>query len=136
MDEDNDLEFELGLDELETLISDSKSSSSGLRTKLVQDLVTRWNSTLAMLISVSESHSAIRVVITGEPERKRKFQYELLTDSELSVVEDLIVLLDPFLEMTKLVSGSKYVTISVVLPAITRISECLKIYEPSKGILD
>lgn len=31
-----------------------------LRLKLVQDMATRWNSTLAMLISVFDSHSAIR----------------------------------------------------------------------------
>ena len=36
------------------------------RTKLVQDLVTRWNSTLAMLTSINESHAAIRMVIQTE----------------------------------------------------------------------
>jgi len=134
VDEDEDVDLELGLQELETLIiSDAGVSNKGLRTKLVQDLVTRWNSTLAMLVSVSESHSAIRMVITSEQERKKKFQHELLTDSELVIVEDLIILLDPFLEMIKLVSGSKYVTISIVLPAITRLSECLNLYEPTKG---
>ena len=132
--DDEEADLELGLEELEDLISgDSSSSSNGLRTKLVQDLVTRWNSTLAMLISVVESHSAIRVVLTSDQETKKKFQHELLTDNELFIVEDLIVLLDPFLEMTKLVSGSKYVTVSVVLPAITRLLECLILYEPAKG---
>ncbi len=134
IDEDEDVDLELGVQELETLISsDAGVSSKGLRTKLVQDLVTRWNSTLAMLVSVSESHSAIRLVITSDHERKKKFQHELLTDNELVIVEDLIKLLDPFLEMTKLVSGSKYVTISIVLPAITRLSECLNLYEPTNG---
>ena len=135
-DDEEEADFELGLEEIEELISgDSSSSSKGLRTKLVQDLVTRWNSTLAMLISVAESHSAIRVVLTSDQETKKKFQHELLTDNELLIVEDLIVLLDPFLEMTKLVSGSKYVTVSVVLPAITRLLECLVLYEPAKGEL-
>jgi hypothetical protein len=87
-----------------------------------------------LLVSVSESHAAIRMVITTDPATKKKFQHELLTDNELSIVEDPIKLLDPFLEMTKLVSGSKYVTISVVLPAITRLLECLELYEPTKGI--
>ena len=82
VNEDADVELDLGLEELESLIGgDSGSSSMGLRTKLVQNLVTRWNSTLAMLISVSESHSAIRMVITSDPERKKKFQHELLTDA-------------------------------------------------------
>lgn len=133
VDEDQEVGLDLEtLEELETLIDSDKSGKS-LRTKLVQDLVTRWNSTLAMLISISESHSAIRLVITSDPERRAKYQHELLTDLELVIIEDLIVLLDPFLEMTKLVSGSKYVTISVVLPAITTLLECLALFEPTKG---
>jgi len=138
---DEDFDLELGAEEMETLIDgDTGSSTRGLRTKLVQDMVTRWNSTLAMLTSIHESHSSIRMVITSDQEKKKKFQHELLTDIELVVVEDLIELLDPFLEMTKLVNqtgqpnwqtGSKYVTISVVLPAITRLSECLRMFEPS-----
>ncbi len=107
VDEDQEVDLDLGLEELETLIDSDKSGKS-LRTKLVQDLVTRWNSTLAMLISSSESHSIIRLVITSDPESRAKYQYELLTDLELVIIEDLIVLLDPFLEMTKLVSGQWY----------------------------
>jgi hypothetical protein len=45
--EDDDLE--LGMEELETLMSaDAEASKLGLRTKLIQDLVTRWNSTLCL----------------------------------------------------------------------------------------
>ncbi len=83
MDEDLDVDLQIGLEELETLINaDSGTTNKGLRTKLVQDLVTRWNSTLAMLISVSESHSAIRMVITTDHVTKKKFQSELLNDNE------------------------------------------------------
>jgi hypothetical protein len=152
-DEDIDLEVDLGenfanntlnttaktlcldeedIDELnihETYFNQSR------RTKLVQDLVTRWNSTLAMLTSINESHAAIRMVITSDPERKKNHLHQLLTDAELVILEDLIDLLDPFLEMTKLVSGSKYVTISIVLPSVTRLLECLKLYEPSKRLV-
>ena len=35
-----------------------------LRLKLVQDMAVRWNSTLAMLTSVFDAHSAIRLVFT------------------------------------------------------------------------
>jgi len=127
LEDDDQVNIEAGLEEI------SNMNKDGLRTKLVQDLVTRWNSTLAMLTSVFESHSSIRMVLTSNPETKKKYIHELLTDKELGIVEDLILLLDPFLEMTKLVSGSKYVTSSIVLPAITRLSECLKLYEPNNG---
>jgi len=133
VDEDNDIDLELGLDELEAIIGSDLGPSARLRTKLVQDLVTRWNSTLAMLTSVCESHAAICSVITSDQERKKKFLHELLTDIEIGIIEDLIELLDPFLEMTTLVSGSKYVTISIVLPAINRLLECLKLFHPSSG---
>lgn len=126
-EEDDGVDLDFGLEELINI------SSSGLKTKLVQDLVTRWNSTLAMLSSVFESHAAIRMVITSDPDIKKKYGHELLSDAELGIVEDLILLLDPFLEMTKLVSGSHYVTSSIVLPAITRLLECLKLYAPCNG---
>jgi hypothetical protein len=73
------------------------------------------------------------MVITSDSETRAKYQHELLTDEELGIVEDLILLLDPFLEMTKLISGSKYVTSSIVLPATTRLLECLGLYEPKNG---
>ncbi len=50
-EDDDEVDLEIGLEELVGI------SESSLRTKLVQDLVTRWNSTLAMLSSVFESHS-------------------------------------------------------------------------------
>lgn len=86
-----------------------------------------------MLSSIFESHSAIRMVITSVSESKKKYQHSLLTDNELGIVEDLILFLDPFLEMTKMVSGSKYVTSSIVLPTITRLLECLKLYSSNNG---
>ena len=127
IEEDDEVDLEIGIEELVNI------SSCNLRTKLVQDLVTRWNSTLAMLSSIFESHSAIRMVITSDSESKKKYQHSLLTDNELGIVEDLILLLDPFLEMTKMVSGSKYVTSSIVLPSITRLLECLKLYSSNNG---
>lgn len=124
----DDDECDLGLEEF---VNNTKSSC---RTKLVQEVVTRWNSTLAMLSSLFENHSAIRMVVTSTNENKKKYINELLSDEDLGIVEDLILLLEPFLEMTKLISGSKYVTASIVLPAITRLLECLMLYEPINGI--
>ena len=50
------------MDEIQKEIemADSTQKKQKLRLKLVQDMATRWNSTLAMLVSVFESHSAIR----------------------------------------------------------------------------
>lgn len=43
------------------------------------------------------------MVITREENIKKKFSHELLSEQELKVVEDLILLLTPFQEMTVLV---------------------------------
>ena len=73
------------------------------------------------------------MVITREEEIKKKFEDNLLCEQELNVVDDLIILLKPFQEMTILVSASEYVTSSIVLPAVTRLSEVLQLYESKYG---
>lgn len=47
-------------DELEELIGEQyKERKKYLRTKLVQDMVTRWNSTLHMIKSIISSHTGV-----------------------------------------------------------------------------
>ncbi len=72
-------------------------------------------------------------VITREEKYKKLYQSQLLNYDELSNIEDLMSLLKPFQEITQLISASKYVTSSIVLPAITRLMECLMIYRSSNG---
>jgi len=49
------------IDEIVDMIEKSdEPHKKQLKLKLVQDMATRWNSTLAMLISIFDSHSAIR----------------------------------------------------------------------------
>ena len=121
------------LEEYENLIQSTEASDKSLRTKLVQDMVVRWNSTLMMLISIFEAHGSIRIVICNDPASKSNYQQELLSEKELNVVEDLIQLLQPFHEITKLLSASEYVTSSIMLPAVTRLSSCLKDFESIHG---
>lgn len=74
------------------------------------------------------------MVISRDEVLRKKYSHELLGENELNIVEDFIVLLKPFQELTVLISGSFYVTSSIVLPAITRLTECLHIYESSHGL--
>ena len=69
------------------------------------------------------------MVIEREDVFKKKYSHELLKSKELNVVEDLIILFQPFQELTILISASSYVTSSVMLPAITRLLEVLQLYE-------
>jgi hypothetical protein len=107
------------------------TKKKNLRLKLVQDMATRWNSTLAMLVSVCDAHAAIRMVISQDENLKKRYSNELLNENELNVFEDLIRLLQPFKELTILISASDYVTSSIVLPAITRLMECMQVFESS-----
>ena len=51
-----------------------------------------------------------------------------MTSKEIEVIEDLIELIHPFFQLTEIMSGTKYVTISSVLPGVTRLLEILQIY--------
>ena len=64
---------------------------------------------------------------------KKKYNHELLSHADLDIIGDLIKLLKPFQELTALISASKYVTSSIVLPAVTRLIEVLMLYESSNG---
>jgi len=74
------------------------------------------------------------MVICQEAELKKKYSRELLSESELNATEDLIRLLQPFKELTILISASDYVTSSIVLPAITRLMECMQMFESNHGL--
>ena len=65
----------------------------------------------------------------GNVESKRKYSDILLNYFEISIIEDLIELLLPFFELTELMSGTKYVSASMIQPAITRLLEILQIYK-------
>jgi len=78
-------------------------------------------------------HKLNRNVIIKEEILKKKYSHELLSYADLDVIGDLIQLLKPFHELTVLISGSTYVTSSIVLPAVSRLMEFLKSYEASNG---
>lgn len=58
-----------------------------------------------------------------------KYENQLLTKTELSILEDLVFMLEPFNELTKRLSGSKYITISMVLPCLCKLEKFLNDFE-------
>ena len=75
---------------------------------LIQDVVTRWNSTLDMASRLCEQQAAIAAVLHG----KRDLHHLELSPQEWHDLEDLTKLLEPFKNATEVLSGQKYPTLT------------------------
>lgn len=78
--------------------------------KLLQGVCTRWNSSLYMIEHFIELGNSIRGtlgLIDNSPEG--------LTADEWKITKELCLVLRPFEEATKAVSGDKYMTASIVI---------------------
>ncbi|CAI6368851.1 unnamed protein product [Macrosiphum euphorbiae] len=79
-------------------------------TKLVQDCVTRWNSTHDMMMSISKNREAINNCLRSN----RKTEDWYITVSQNEIIADLINILEPFKSATEILCEDKYVTLSIV----------------------
>lgn len=80
----------------------------GRKVKLIQDVVTRWWSTLSM---------CVRLVRLQGPLQAMEDAGELastLSDRQWSVIHQLVAILTPFQRMQRMLEGEKYVTISLL----------------------
>ncbi|CAF1106996.1 unnamed protein product [Brachionus calyciflorus] len=91
-----------------------KQKHLNYRTKLVQDVPTRWNSTYDML----ESILANKYVLTSLSCENSSIKNEMLSEFEFKQVDELCKILEPLKDLTEFLSGSKYVTCSILHPAI------------------
>ncbi|OXA42190.1 putative AC transposase [Folsomia candida] len=89
--------------------------------QLVIDVKTRWNSTHAMITRALELKIPILVFCSSEPE----FQKHILTESDWSALEHLMVVLQYFDRATEHLSMSRHVTITSVVPMFDWISDKL-----------
>ena len=87
--------------------------------RLIQDVATRWNSTLDMASRLCEQQAAIAAVLHG----KRNLHHLELSPQEWHNLEDLIKLLEPFKNATEVLSGQKYPTLSCLGPILADLKE-------------
>ena len=100
---------------------------------LINDCVTRWGSTYSMLTRFIEQQQAIcAVMLEGS---SRDDRHLMPTDAEISVAEELIVVLKAFHDATEIISGEKYPTIGIVKPLLKKLEVTLATREDDSSLV-
>ena len=98
--------------------------------KIIQDVVTRWNSTFYMLERILEQKSAI---ITFHALHSPK--WNLYTDREWLLITEIVEILRPIEKFTRLISADN-ASISIYLPIVkTVIVNLRKVRDNSNGLV-
>jgi len=95
---------------------------------LIQEVSTRWNSMFALIKRILETNEAICNTLLNT----RKAPQPLTAD-DILILKDLEKLLNPFDEITKRISGTTYVTISLIIPLTLGIY--MKILDIEKSLI-
>jgi hypothetical protein len=86
------------------------------RIKLIQDVPTRWNSTLDMFLSIVANEGPLKAM-NLDPENTTIHAY-VPTTHEFELIKEFCKLLKPLKDLTKLLSGKNYLTINHLYPAV------------------
>jgi zinc finger BED domain-containing protein 1 (E3 SUMO-protein ligase ZBED1) len=93
---------------------------------LIQDVPTRWNSTLQMIERLLQNKEAVLATLG---ERSHKHKLELPTESQWEKLRVLQTLLEPSRYATELLGGERYLSCSVVLPTFCHLFRALTVSE-------
>ncbi|XP_060756808.1 E3 SUMO-protein ligase ZBED1-like [Neoarius graeffei] len=88
---------------------------------LMQDVSTRWNSTLLMVSRLLKNQDAVKATLA-----KQKHKLTMLTTAEWDGLQRLETLLSPCRGVTELLGGENYVSCSVVLPALRHLTRTME----------
>ena len=89
--------------------------------KLKQEVPTRWNSTLDMLVRLQEQRVSILNVLEGDASKNNNDGDMLLKSEDWVVIHDLITILEPYKLATEGLCGEQYVSSSIVLPCVKHL---------------
>lgn len=135
---DTDLEF--NDNSLNMVIQNNNNSISNKHTQVlnpVKSVVTRWNSiffVLERLLKLRESVELLIKNLSNDPNRDYKndgisLDSLFLTNNEWVAVEELVNILKPFADATKILSGSNYPTLNIVNPIINNLNKKLREFQ-------
>ncbi|KAL2076789.1 hypothetical protein ACEWY4_027609 [Coilia grayii] len=100
------------------------------REPLVQDVTTRWNSTLSMISRYLRNQEAVNATLA-----RQKHNLATLTNLECDKLQKLEVVLEPCKYVTELLGGETYVSCSVVLPALCHLNRILDPSDEDPGYM-
>ena len=92
----------------------------------IQDVATRWFSSYGMVDWFREQQQAVQMYDIqhgAEAAKNDAYKHNRLLHKDWSINEQSVAVLAPSAQATKLLEGTKYVTISLVLPYIYRLIE-------------
>ncbi|XP_053200377.1 E3 SUMO-protein ligase ZBED1-like [Panonychus citri] len=131
------------IDKVRTLVTAFKQSSvlmSDLTTtreennlqplKLIQDIVTRWNSTYHMIARYLELHQDISIVLLKHSRRGID-----ISDDDVNSLRQISKVLKPFNDVTEDISGELYVTISRIIPLLASVKVKLARMKPDISLV-
>lgn len=98
-----------------TKLKEKQEQMSVQQHMLIQDVSTRWNSTLHMLSRLLEQRWPVTAALSDPAVNPRgKHHYLDLKPEQWILTEELMQILGPFEGATEFLSGEKYVTLSVL----------------------
>ena len=105
----------------DAILLSKQGGDQSVAVTVIQDIITRWWSTWTMCNRLLRLKPYFAIMVI-EGTLAAKFN---LTESEWVIIQDISVLLEPFMIAQRLLEGEKYVTISLVLIIITTIRKNL-----------
>jgi hypothetical protein len=105
-----------------------KQISAGVANPLtlLQDIITRWWSTFTMCDRFITLECYLKELLPLLKPNKKPMGFYNLADCEWTYIRELILLLNPFMELQRMMEGQRYVTNSIIAYAIFIIREHLQ----------
>ncbi|XP_060085252.1 E3 SUMO-protein ligase ZBED1-like [Ylistrum balloti] len=102
--------------------------------RLVQDVKTRWNSSFDMMSTFLEQQPAVYATLTEKDIKKNLKEVVTLSDTDISLAEELVDVLKPLKTITTIMCEEKSPTISLVHLMKERLLRQLRENESDSGL--